>query len=157
MSRRNSKTTPEALAAQGLVEYAPGCFAKASNLIVAALREPVPAPAPPAARQWAPYRNKTEWRFAAWLAQHYPAPGGVTYESAKFCIGAIGGRQSWYMPDFIVTTSETVKVFEVKGQHRFREKGIERLRNAAARFPRWEWWLAEPNASGGWSLKRVEG
>ena len=113
-----------------------------------------PEPAP--ARQWAPYRNKTEWRFAAWLADHYSV-ATIAYECLKIQIGTINGKPSWYMPDFVrVSVTGEINIYEVKGGHRFREKGIERLRNAASRWPGWTWWLAEPNGQG-WTLKRVEG
>jgi hypothetical protein len=106
--------------------------------------------------QWAPYRNKTEWRFAAWLADHYSV-ATIAYECLKIQIGTINGKPSWYMPDFVrVSVTGEINIYEVKGGHRFREKGIERLRNAASRWPGWTWWLAEPNGHG-WSLKRVEG
>ena len=106
--------------------------------------------------QWAPYRNKTEWRFAAWLADHYSV-ATIAYECLKIQIGTINGKPSWYMPDFVrVSVTGEINIYEVKGGHRFREKGIERLRNAASRWPGWTWWLAEPNGQG-WSLKRVEG
>ena len=106
--------------------------------------------------QWAPYRNKTEWRFAAWLADHYSV-ATIAYECLKIQIGTINGKPSWYMPDFVrVSVTGEINIYEVKGGHRFREKGIERLRNAASRWPGWTWWLAEPNGQG-WTLKRVEG
>ena len=106
--------------------------------------------------QWAPYRNKTEWRFAAWLADHYSVVT-IAYECLKIQIGTINGKPSWYMPDFVrVSVTGEINIYEVKGGHRFREKGIERLRNAASRWPGWTWWLAEPNGQG-WTLKRVEG
>ena len=50
--------------------------------------------------QWAPYRNKTEWRFAAWLADHYSV-ATIAYECLKIQIGTINGKPSWYMPDFV--------------------------------------------------------
>jgi len=129
---------------------------------IAAMDAPAPVITPAQAEatskrlEWWPYRNKTEWRFAKWLADRYPAPNVIAYEPMKFSLGAINGKQSWYMPDFVVQTGDTVQIFEVKGGHRFREKGIERLRNAASRWPAFGWWLVEPNGQG-WKLKRVEG
>jgi hypothetical protein len=155
VSKRNSKTTPEALAAQGLVEYAPGCFAKASNPLVAALREPVPAPA--AARQWAPYRNKTEWRYAKKLEAE-PYWRHIAYETVKLRVGTTDGRAHWYLPDFpLVHIDGQVHFHEVKGGHQWRERGLAVLRAAAIANPWAQFWLIEPNASGGWSMKRVEG
>ncbi len=81
----------------------------------------------------------------------------IAYECLKIQIGTINGKPSWYMPDFVrVSVTGEINIYEVKGGHRFREKGIERLRNAASRWPGWTWWLAEPNGQG-WTLKRVEG
>lgn len=114
-----------------------------------------PEPAPKGRGQWAPYRNKTEWRFAQWLATWCD---DWHYEKLKFALGMIDGKESWYTPDFVrAAECGDWVAYEVKGRHRFREKGIERLRNAASRWPGVEWWLVEPRTDGGWSLKRVEG
>lgn len=108
--------------------------------------------------QWAPYRNKTEWRFAQWLADWGGGPGRrITYEALRLPLASIDGRPSYYMPDFQAWRGTAlVSIYEVKGGHRWRRQGIDRLRAAAAAYPEWEWWLAEPNGHG-WSLKRVEG
>ena len=113
---------------------------------------------PEPANQWAPYRNKTEWRAAQWLAARYPAAVHIIrYEELKLCVGTIDGKPAYYTPDFLIPWAmEPWLIFEVKGGHRWRRHGIERLRAAAARWPMFDWYLVEP-VDGGFSIKEVEG
>jgi hypothetical protein len=107
--------------------------------------------------QWAPYRNKTEWRYAQKLASER-CWRHISYETVKLRVGTTDGKAHWYLPDFpLVHIDGQVHFHEVKGGHQWRERGLAVLRAAAIANPWAQFWLIEPNASGGWSLKRVEG
>lgn len=156
--KRGSKTTPAQLAAMGLVEGPDGHWRKAVVKDCLTPEPAVEAPAPKGRGQWAPYRNKTEWRFAQWLAEWGAGPGRrITYEALRLPLASIDGKPSYYMPDFQAWRQiELVSIYEVKGGHRWRRQGIDRLRAAAAAYPEWEWYLVEW-VKGEWSIKRVEG
>ena len=65
---------------------------------------------------WAPYRNKTEWRFAQWFAATH---GNFIYEALKVSLGSIDGKESWYMPDFVRLMADgRLAIFEVKGDRK---------------------------------------
>lgn len=175
--KRGSKTTPAQLAAGGLVEYAPGRWRKAAPGVKQSLTTEAPASAPPyndaleraraynSARgqpapknrgQWAPYRNKTEWRFAQYLADSRPGCL-ITYEALRLPLASIDGKPSHYTSDFQQWRGKEVEaIYEVKGGHKWRRQGIDRLRAAAAAYPEWEWYLAEW-IDGQWKIQRVEG
>ena len=137
----------QALAKLAAMDKPPATVAKCAQV------EPAPAPA----RPWAPYRNKTEARAAQWLAKRYPAAVHIIrYEELKLCVGSIGGKPAYYTPDFLIPWPlEPWLIFEVKGGHRWRRHGIERLRAAAARWPMFDWFLLEPVGSG-FSIKEVD-
>lgn len=191
-AKRGARMTPAQMAAQGIVEYAPGCFAKASNP-VAALTEPAPAlepmwqctkcgqvgsvgrccglntrkplndaaqaestPAPKGRGQWHPYRSKLEWRYYQHLLTQYE-PSAIGYEELRLRLPSIDGKASIYTPDFALWCGCVVEyVDEVKGGHRWRRGGIDRLRAAAAKYPHLRFRLVEW-VNNEWKISRVEG
>lgn len=158
---RKGKTTPAQLAASGLVEYAPGHFCAASDPRAQGVpggKQISAAEAEPKVRdQWYPYRNKTEWRYAQKLLSE-PWWRHVGYETMKLRVGSTDGKTHWYLPDFpLLHWDGHMQFHEVKGGHRWRDRGLAVLRAAAIANPWAQFWLVEPNASGGWSMKRVEG
>lgn len=60
-----------------------------------------------------------------------------------------------YTPDFDVRTRDGVQSFyEVKAPHRFKEKGILKLKFAAQTYPEAEFYLAEKK-KGSWKVSRI--
>jgi hypothetical protein len=60
-----------------------------------------------------------------------------------------------YTPDYIAETPEGQTVlFETKSPHRFKEKGILKLKVAAAQYPEYQFYLAEKK-KGQWKVKLI--
>jgi hypothetical protein len=73
------------------------------------------------------------------------------YESIKLKIGA----GVWYLPDYyIVNSLGLVEIHEVKSHHRFKEKGILKLKVAALAHPHYHFFLALYDR-GRWDIQRI--
>ena len=55
---------------------------------------------------------------------------------------------STYLPDFVGLVNGVVMIYECKGQHRFREKGIYKLRLAAEQYPEFLFTLVQRQTDG---------
>ena len=96
------------------------------------------------------YRSKSESAYATKL-EAMARSGEILawkYEAVKFFIGL------WYVPDFMVIRpylAETsdgyryniIEFHELKGRHRFREKGIVKFKAAQIMYPWFIWKLIE--------------
>lgn len=75
----------------------------------------------------------------------------VQYESLALPIA----HRCVYNPDFIAGTADNETcIFEVKAPHRFKEKGILKLKFAAQTYPEYQFYHAEKKA-GKWIVKRI--
>lgn len=89
--------------------------------------------------------NKLETRWLAVLRAKYCDVG-----IQRFTLRLSNGVR--YTPDFDVPSLSTVRFFETKGLHRFREKGILKLKWAATEYPFFDFVLVTWNKdSGQWS------
>lgn len=99
-----------------------------------------------------PRENKTEAAFAAWLRARN-ADCQVEREGITLLL-ANGVR---YTPDYAVISQDgRVTLWEVKGPHAWEDSMIK-LKVAATRFPRFEFWLASPvnKALTDWRIEKV--
>lgn len=161
-AKRGARMTPAQMAAQGIVEGPDGRWRKVTTATpaehAAVIAQAIAAPAPKGRgnRPFYPYRNTMEKDAAGVLARTQPWLSWK-YESLVCYLPDTDGRLSEYRPDFPGWDGATVKmVVEVKGSHRWRRQGIDRLRAAVAKYPEFEWYLMEKE-KGEWSIKRVEG
>ena len=97
--------------------------------------------------EWAPYRNKTEWRYAQYLWARDDVDR-FEYEVQKFKVG----EAAWYRPDFKVWVRhgdlESIEFHEVKGYAKGDREGVTRFKTAMMLYPEYRWVLVESKAKG---------
>ena len=106
--------------------------------------------------------NKTEAAYDAWLRLQ-PDVVSVDFHPITLVIGGAteGGRPSRYRPDFRVVRRNphpwglTYELHETKGPHRFREKGVNKLKAAARQYREYQFFLVERDEDGDWKITRI--
>lgn len=79
--------------------------------------------------------NKLERRWLAVLRANYPNPIGIQNITLRL------SDRTRYRPDLNVFWNGKLRLWETKGPHRFREKGILKLKWAAKEYPFFDFYL----------------